>query len=304
MIAVLLLAGGLLLQTGAAAPRMQRGIEVQPDTVTVGDPFWVRVRLRTERGATIAFPTTPDSSAVEALDRVVVTTSSDSTVIEQTATYRVAAWDVGHQPIRFADVLVSIAGTEHRVSLDGISVFVRSVLPADSTLHVEKPQRGVLELTLPWWRWLLVALAVIAVLLLLWWLYRRLRRRANAMVVRDPWAVAEEEFARVEAMGLVAAGERGRYVSLMVEVLRDYLARVISQARPSLTTVELLGALRGEGRVPANRLAALLAEADLVKFARRSLTSERAAQLGDESRAIAAAVHGANDPAVQVERAA
>jgi hypothetical protein len=304
MIAALLLAGGMFLQTGGAAPRIQRGIEVDPDTVTVGDPFWVRVRVRTVRGATIAFPSTPDSGAVEALDRVVVTPSADSTITEQTATYRVAAWDVGDQPIRFADAVISVDGSERRVALDGISIFVRSVLPADSTLHVEKPQRSVLELRPPWWRWLLVALAVIAVLLLLWWLYRRLRRRVKSTVVRDPWEVAEEEFARVEGMGLVAAGERGRHVSLMVEVLRDYLAHVLPPARPSLTTLELLGALRGDARVPTNRLAALLAEADLVKFARRSLTSDRASQLGADARGIASSVHGASDPTANVERAA
>jgi hypothetical protein len=304
MIAALLLAGSVFLQASAAAPRIQRGVQVQPDTVRVGDPFWVSVRVRTDRGATIAFPNTPDSGAVEALDRVVVTPSADTTVTEQTAAYRVAAWDVGHQPIRFSDVVVSVGGVERRVALDDIAVFVQTVLPADSTLHVEKPQRGVLELRPPWWRWLLVALAALAIMGLLWWLYRRLRRRAKAAVVRDPWEVAEEEFERVEAMGLVSAGERGRHLSLMVEVLREYLARVLPAARTSLTTVELLGALRGEGRVPSNRLAALLAEADLVKFARRGLTSERATQLGAEARAIAGTVHGALQPVVRMDRAA
>ena len=42
------------------------GVTVQPESVTVGDPFVVRVRVTAPAGATIAFPAGPDSAAAVA----------------------------------------------------------------------------------------------------------------------------------------------------------------------------------------------------------------------------------------------
>ena len=97
---------------------------------------------------------------------------------------------------------------------------------------------------------------------------------------------AEREFERVEALGLIDAGERGRYVALVVEILRDYLARREPDGASSLTSTELLHALRRSRRVPVAKLAPILAEADLVKFARRPVSAERARAIGAEARAI------------------
>jgi hypothetical protein len=77
----------------------------------------------------------------------------------------------------------------------------------------------------------------------------------------------------------------------MAEVLRDYLSRVVPAALTSLTTSELLSVLRGGAAAPSQRLAAFLSEVDLVKFAKRPITSERALDLGKDARAIAEAVH-------------
>ncbi len=53
----------------ASAPQVQMGVSVQPDTVTVGEHFVVRVRVRAPKGAEIGFPVGPDSgAAVEAVD--------------------------------------------------------------------------------------------------------------------------------------------------------------------------------------------------------------------------------------------
>ena len=120
----------LLLQSTAPEARIQRGVVVRPDTVTVGDPFVVAVRIRAPRGATIEFPSVPDSGgAVEAIDPLQVTTSADSTAFEQTAYYRLAAWDIGRRSIPLEEVLVKSGAITRRVSLADLAVFVRSVLP-------------------------------------------------------------------------------------------------------------------------------------------------------------------------------
>ena len=62
--------------------------------------------------------------------------------IDQVATYRLSAWDVGSLPLGLGDVTVRVNGVERRVPLAGYRVMVRSVLPADTTLRKPKPQRA------------------------------------------------------------------------------------------------------------------------------------------------------------------
>ncbi|HEX7123350.1 MAG TPA: hypothetical protein VF178_13325, partial [Gemmatimonadaceae bacterium] len=216
---VAVLAAAFLVQAVTLGGRLQSGVVVEPDTVTVGTPFVITVRVRAPRSAVIEFPSTPDSSrAFEALDPVRVVPSPDTTVVEQTAYYRVAAWDVGAFTVTFPDIVVREAIGERRIRIANANVFVASVLPPDSSLREPKPARDVFRFGLPWWFWALVALAVAGILALLWWLWSRRRRPEQAV---DPYDAALRAFNHVESLGLVAAGERARHVVLMVEVLRD-----------------------------------------------------------------------------------
>jgi len=144
-----------------------------------------------------------------------------------------------------------------------------------------------------------VGLVALGVAALLWWLWRR-RRRAEPVPLRTPYEEAEAEFARIEALELVASGERGLHVALMADVLRGYLSRVIPRAAASLTTSELLHQLRGDARLPLARLARLLQEVDLVKFAAAPIDAARATSAGAEAKALVGAV----DAALQADRGA
>ena len=297
-------AGAQRPRPDSGAAQLQMGYSVVPDTVTVGDPFRVTVRIRAPLGASLTFPAGPDSGAtVEALDSRQEKQAADSLALDVTATWRLAAWDTGDQALRMRDIVVNLDGRERRIPLSALMVHVRSVLPADTALHIPKPQRALFEFGRPWWHWLLALLAALGIIgLLWWWWYRRRKRRGEP--VEDPFAEAQEEFDRVERLGLVEAGERGRYVALMVEVLRTYLARRIPDAHPSLTTNELLIGVREHPSVPVNRLALILADADLVKFARRATTAERARELGTEARGIVTAVHDAELRAAEAAKQA
>jgi hypothetical protein len=273
--------------------RVSYGVKTSTDTVRIGDPFILSVRVRTPPGATIEFPAGPDStSAVQLLDPRTVRTAADTAALDQTATYRLAAWDIGPQPIVLGDVIVSGVGADRRISVGRPSIFVRSVLPADTSLRVPKPARPLIDQAIPrWWLWALIAAAAALALLVLWRWWRRRPRAAPP--VEDPLAVAEREFARVEALRLIEAGERGRHVALMVDVLRDYLAARYANAPLSLTTSELTRALHRDATVPLERLARLLDEADLIKFARRPITREHALELGREARLIVRTINAA-----------
>jgi len=298
---VLLLSASL---AGAQQIAVKAGVTVAPDSVRIGDPFRISVGVRAPVGASIEFPRVLDSTAtVQSLDPVTVRTSADTTAVEQYAEYRVAAWDVGKQPIRLEDVLVRLNGQTRRVPIAGYSVFVRSVLPKDSAQRVPKPPRALFEPNpFPWWIWVLIAAAIIG--LILWWMRRRRRKKPALAIVVDPYERAEAEFQRIEALGLIDAGERGRYVALMVEVLRDYLSARYAEASLALTSTELERAVGHLPHVPQDRLVRALTDADLIKFARRPVSGERARELGREARAIVGIEHRASQPPAEQKVAA
>lgn len=291
----------LAAQSPPASRPVRTGVTSSRDTVTVGEPFEIRVRVSAPADAdTIRFPDNPDSTAtVQARDPRTITTSDSVQFLDQTASYSVAAWDIGAQQIRLDDVVVVWSGTvnrgERRVPLAPINVFVRSVLPADSALRVPKPARPLWEpKAFPWW----IVAAIVAALALGWlaWWWLKRRRRPSAAVVVDPYARALREFNRIEAMGLLDAGERTRFAALAIEVLRDYLAVRYPDANLALTSRELVVLMRRHASVPHEQLSRVLHEADLAKFAGFSLQEERARNLSRDARGIVEHEHTASQP--------
>jgi hypothetical protein len=287
---------------------IQYGLTKSKDTVTVGEPFEVRLRVRAPVGARIRFPENPDSAGtVQALDPRTIVTTDSVNAIDQTAIYRLAAWDVGAQPIVIGNVNVALVdaalAAERPVNLAAMSVFVRSVLPADSAQRVPKPARPLWEVkAFPWWLLALI-LGLIGAGLIAWWWWRR-SRRPKPQIVVDPYDHARREFSRIEAMGLVDAGERTRFAALVVEVLRDYFAARYGEAALSLTSRELLAVLRRQPAVPIEQLSRVLHEADLAKFANWALAEERARSLARDARSVVEYEHRASQPEPAAERAA
>jgi hypothetical protein len=281
-------------------------VNIEKDSVRIGDPFRVFINVRAPRGATIEFPGTLDSTGtVQSIDPRAIFSQPDSTAFAQNAVYRVAAWDIGRQPIQLSDVVVKVGDRSRTIPIVGRAVFVVSVLPADSASRVPKPARALFEDPfIPWWFWALLA-AVIATLLGIWWWWRRQRRAEGVTEIVDPYLRALRDFERIERLGLVDAGERTRYVSLVVDVLREYIADRVQGAPLSMTSNELLAVTQHAPTLPQDRLLRILNEADLVKFARRPVSADRARDIGQEARAIVELEHEASQPAPEAaEKAA
>ena len=296
--------------TAATAVRAQQipvdvRVTVERDSVRIGDPFRIFINVTAPRGATIEFPEALDSSStVQSIDPRAVFAQPDSTGFSQNAVYRVAAWDIGRQPLRIPDVVIRLGGASRSVPIIGRSVFVVSVLPADSAARVPKPARALFEdAVIPWWVWALLA-AVAALLVGLWWWWRRRRRGSPAAIVVDPYLRAQRDFKRIDSLGLVEAGERSRHVALVVDVLREYIADRFAHAPLSLTSTELLPATQQVRTLPHDRLMRILDESDLVKFAKRPVSVERARDIGREAQALVEHEHQASLPVAEQEHAA
>jgi hypothetical protein len=297
-------------QNAASVPasstiQVQAGAVVDRDTVTVGDVVRLTVRIRAPLGATVNFPTGLDSLApVQALEPPSVSNGADSTVVDRVATYRLSPWDIGRQPIRLGDVVVQMDDGDRRVALALPTLFVRSVLPADSALRVPKPARPLLGVRapVPWWWWALAALAAIALGLLVWWWIRRRRRVARP--TGDPFADAEAAFVGIERLRLPDAGEPGRHAALMTDVVRRYLAARHDVATLAHTSTELLAMVRGVPTVPLERLHRLLDAVDPVKFAAAPIAAARAREIGEEAKAIVREEHARATAVPDAQKAA
>ncbi|HUF29298.1 MAG TPA: hypothetical protein VMM77_01450 [Gemmatimonadaceae bacterium] len=302
---MIVLAMLMALQQGAAAPqaaRVQMGITVVPDTVTVGDPYVVMVRVRAPAGTRIVFPAAPDTGGtVEGIDPVTERETADPDVTDRTAIYRLSAWDTGQVAVELGEVELSGA-LERTLAIQDPTVYVRSVLPQDTALQVPKDARDILASPRSWWWFVLLALAVAALIgLLVWWWWRR-RHRPRPELVEDPFARAEREFAALAALGLPESGEPGRHVALASEVLRDYLAGRLPEAPPAFTTREVMQALGSRRELPLETLGQLLVEADMVKFARRPVAAARAHAYATDARSVVERVEKVEQSRLQAER--
>ena len=290
MIGVALVA--LLLQ-GAPQIPVQLGVAAKPDTVTVGERFVVLIRVRTPPGATVDFPSQSDSAATasatatELLGKPAIEQVADSAGITFSAAYRMAAWDVGVQKLGLPDIAVHSGGKTGFVSLATRTVFVRSVLPADTTQHKPKPPRP--PITVPPFNWLpwLIALAAIIAALAVWLVFIWYRRRKNAPL--DPFSAAERDFKRVEAMNLIGTGEPERHAALMSDVMREYLAARVPEIERSYTSSELIAAAPRIHTV-ARGLGELLWRTDLIKFANARVEPVEGEKLGATARGFVKSV--------------
>lgn len=289
----------------AGAGRVQMGVLVRPDTVTVGDHFLVSVRVRGPEGTTFDFPQPPTEGRVEAVESPRLLPAADTVAVEQTMIYRLVAWDTGAVAIPLGAVTATVGGTARSLPIAEAQVYVRSVLPTDTALHDPRPARGIFGWLRPWWHWLIGGLIALGIIALLLWLLSRLRRRKAADIREDvpPIRWAEAEFDRIETLRLLESGERGRYVALYVEVMRDYFAARLSDTPTSYTSTELLDAVRDRAEVPVERLAPILAEADLIKFARRAVSEARARELAVETRGVVVQVERSVSAREEAEKA-
>jgi MFS family permease len=138
----------------------------------------------------------------------------------------------------------------------------------------------LLERTSPRWIWAACGLGLLAAALVGFLLTRHRRRRQTPTVPEvktpaapaalDPYQAALERLAAVEQEHWPARGEVTRHYEAVVDVLRDYLEAVEQVRARKRTSAELMWSLPPHLSTDGlrERCGDVLAEADLVKFAR------------------------------------
>lgn len=277
-------------------------VSVSPDTVKIGAPFTVRLRVRAAKAATIRFPAPPDSGdAVEAVDpRFIEEGAGTSSTLDRTAVYRLVAWDVGLRAPRFAPVTVSLGGSAQEFTVSVPPVVVQTVLPADTAQRAPKDVRDPSPEPSGLWRlWFLLAVLAIG---LAWYFAKRRKPVAKATPQVDAFISASKSFAALDALALPAAGESARCVIASVDIMRAYLARRFPGALASLTPTELDTAL-AEANAPVDRhmLRELLLIDAALRFARGTVSPAEAIALGAGARDIVRKLQDAHEEQLREE---
>lgn len=273
--------------TPRAAGAVQVTARISPDSVGIGEPITVALRVRAPIGSEVRFPALPDSSeVVEPLDPRQLRDASTASILDRTATYRLIAWDTGRRVVRFGDITVVRDGAETRYPVALPALRVRTVLPADTAKRRPRDGAALLEIPGGWWRFWVGGVVVLGLLYLLWRAWRD-RRAARALRGPDAAAVASDGFAHAARLGLLDAGETGRFALTHVDVMRRYLAMRFPQAGPSRTAREVAEALVGaEFPILPGRVADLLLRCEPIAFAHAPVSAEEARGIAEEARAI------------------
>src|SRR3981081_3145552 len=91
---------------------VQMGYRVSPDTVIIGQPFNLFVKIAAPMGVRFEFPAGPDTAMqngvrpIELRGEKLVSMLGDTAV----ALYHLVAWDIGSQPLRIPDVRAALGG--------------------------------------------------------------------------------------------------------------------------------------------------------------------------------------------------
>jgi hypothetical protein len=272
-------------------------VSVSADTVTVGEPFTVKVRVRAPKVATIRFPEVPAAGeGIDPVDPRAIEEGPTGEFLDRTALYTFVAWDVGRRGPALDPVGITIAGREERHAFPAPTVVVRSLLPPDAEREVPKEARPPVRIPGRLWQYLVAGGAVLGAFI--YWLRLRgqRRRQARGRAAPEPWAQAKGAFAALDQLQLAESGEAGRHVIAHVDVLRTYLARRFPEVDVTLDGPAASVALTQlDFPLPVHRVAALLDRDAELRFAHAGVGAEEALALATEAKEIAAQLQLAHE---------
>ncbi len=244
---------------------------VDRDTITIGDPFVLR--LRVHRGADDKAEISYEKDFPQPFEirhtGGVETEQLENGRVRETqdivlAIYQVGAFRVPPVSLHF----VNAEGDSGKITSQPIDVLVQSVRPEGTTdIRDVKPPMVVMA-QIPVWFWLVVGGLILLLAGLVWYVYRR-RRRPGVELPPPPvnWL---EELDKVGQLGLIEGENYRQYYSLLSAVLRRCLEAKTPVHAVERTTFEIGRDLRVHAFDDQLVMAieGFLSEADRVKFAK------------------------------------
>jgi hypothetical protein len=279
-----------------------------PVTLTVGDPITLTLEVAHPATARIVVPQldpTWGDFEIRSQSRAVTTGGADgmATTRQTIVATLFAPGSFNTPPLEV--LVVEGDGQSSKVAVAPAQVTVDTVLKTGDQMPRDIRPQAVVPAP-PLWPAALAALALFGLLVLLAALItRRLAQRggeaaavAEPVDTRSATQIAHDELDRIDTLDLLPNWRYKTHYTLTTDCLRAYLAATYDIPALDQTSSETLRAL-ARSRVPAtitDPLRRFFAAADLVKFARQTPSSEAAAALTGEARALVDLIHTATQP--------
>jgi hypothetical protein len=268
----------LLVKDVHSDEHVQLSLNVEQTEITVGDVVRLMLRVTHPAGeqlVPVQLGQNWGALEIRSVSAVQIENTGDGTVTSSQAIEAIL-WAPGSYET--PELMVSVLGRNgepQEFTVLPATIRVDSVLvEGDDELRDIKPQATMPIPAL--WPWIAGSILLVGLLLyLLRWLVRRRRGRKQQFPEQEPerrpaYLIALEELARIESMALPSEGRYKTHYTLVTDVIRQYLEGAFHVPAMDLTTYEIGAALKPVElpRSEKKEVVKLLAEADLVKFAK------------------------------------
>lgn len=262
---------------------------VNRDTIAIGDPFVLRMRISRDADdkAEIAFGEDfPGPFEIRHRGEP-ETVNLDNGRVRETHDLVLVIYKVGTFQIPPVFVnFVTADGDSGKIESQQIDVLVQSVKPEGETDIRDVKPPVVVVTQIPMWFWVVLGVCVLVLAGVIWYLIRR-RRRPQEDLPPPPvnWM---DELQSVGSLGLLEQENYRQYYSLLSDVLRRCLEAKTSVKAVEETSFEITRDLRAQAfddQFVAD-LERFLNEADLVKFAKFAPQPSAAAEAMGKVQAL------------------
>lgn len=252
------------------APRGPLTVELNTNSVAVGQTVHVRARLEAPSGAIARWPAVGVPPAVVARSKQERRETSQLRSDWELIALRPGRWTVSSCAVE----RILLDGTTNYFVFPPLELEVRRTLT--ETNFTARDIAGLQRWPSPVWQRLLAAILAVAALALLAAGAVRLARRLKRQRLAEPpppppHTRALEAIARLRARGMPSPAELDVFFVELSSVVRRYLEEAFGLRAPEQTTEEFIRAAADEPRLSVAHRAlvqSFLEQADLVKFAR------------------------------------
>jgi hypothetical protein len=238
-----------------------------PKKLTVGDPFYVELKLTCSNSCRITGPLADSLGPFLILDQQLKTKSRQG-YNDNTYRLKMAGFKAGEQALPRLVFLLSAGDRTDTLRSDSLKVKINSVLsPKMQDINDLKPEAKFPN----YWLWLIPGLILVlaALVYLSLQLYKKLKRiKEQALAPLPPWEEALKALDKLPKDEWLARGLVSKYYYALSEVLKRYIERRFEFNAVEQTTTEIVLNLKIHKTPLRQEFSDFLNRADLVKYAK------------------------------------
>ena len=238
-----------------------------PKKLTVGDPFYVELKLTCSNSSKITGPLADSLGSFLILDQQLKTKSRQG-YNENLYRLKMAGFKAGEQALPRLFFLLSSGDKTDTLKSDSLKVNINSVLsPKMQDINDLKPEAKFPN----YWLWLIPALVLVLAALgyLSLQLYKKLKKiRELALAPLPPWDEALKALDQIPVDEWLSKGLVKKYYYALSEILKRYIERRYEFNAAEQTSTEVIAEMKRLKTPFREEFVSFIQRADLIKYAK------------------------------------